>query len=588
MMSWLLFLTPVWPLMLVIVLLFVRFLGLGKSAFSLLWLSAPLPALILAAVASGDPAEASLALPWLLMGSLWWLDDVRQVFLLMTSLLWLLAGLYARGYFAMPVEDSAKQARLRAFEYLWLMTLAGNLLLLIAEDIPSFYAGFALMTFSGYGLVIHSRSETALRAGRSYLYLAILGEGLMLAGLLGTAAQAAEPLMSQIPLVLEPDNTSALVLMSCLILGFGVKAGLPLLHVWLPVAHPVAPTPASAVLSGAMIKAGLLGWWLTLPLGTSSWPLVGQALILAGLLAAVAAALLGSLQQQAKAVLAYSSISQMGMMTSLVGVGLSDLTAWPLLIPALLLFVAHHGLNKGGLFLAVGLVERVKTRWLPLLWLPLLLPPLALIGWLGSGPLTKTLMKTSLYAEGWQSLAVALTLAAAGTCLLMLRYLWLLRKAQQQAEHSNQPCVSMVSSWLLLIGLALTLPWWLPLADGDRLSWPDVQGWFDLIWPPLLAFALAWVAWLFTRASDRWQRFAPEAGDLLSLYQRLGTNALQAFSILVTRLERLQQKLSQWVTQLAHLEAFWLRLSKQEMAWRREAALVFSLLVVVLAGLLIL
>jgi len=92
-----------------------------------------------------------------------------------------------------------------------------------------------------------------------------------------------------------------------------------LLHFWLPLAHPVAPTPASAVLSGAMIKAGLLGWLLTLPLSETALPQWGTLMIMVGALASIGAALIGVCQHQAKAVLAYSSISQMGLITIMVG-----------------------------------------------------------------------------------------------------------------------------------------------------------------------------------------------------------------------------------------------------------------------------
>jgi formate hydrogenlyase subunit 3/multisubunit Na+/H+ antiporter MnhD subunit len=589
MMPVLLFLTPTWPLLLLALLVALRVAGLGRAVFGWLWLTAPLPGLLLAALATGDPATASLTLPWLLLGSLWWVDEVRQVFLLTTSLLWLFAGIYARGYLGTKLgSDPLQSARLRSFEYLWLVTLAGNFLLLIAEDIPSFYTGFVVMSFAAYGLVIHYHSPEALRAGRSYLYLAVLGEGFMLAGFLGTAAQVAEPQMSQIPLILEPGNSTALPLMLCLLLGFGVKAGLPLLHVWLPVAHSVAPTPASAVLSGAMIKAGLLGWWLTLPLGSSNWPQVGQVLIVAGLVAALGAALLGSLQSRAKAVLAYSSISQMGMMTCLLGVGLTDLTLWPLLVPALLLFVAHHGLNKGSLFLAVGIAEKFKTPWAALLWVLLLLSPLALIGWLGSVTLTKTLMKSSLYSEGWSQLVFWLTLALLGTTLLMARYLWLLKQMQQKLEEKQTPSLWMLGSWLLLVPLALLVPWWLPLPESTTLIWPDQKGWIDLAWPVAVAFILALIAWAVTRKISFWQSYVPPAGDLLALYQQVGRSLVAAFGLGVGWLQKYQQAGQNLLAGCRKLEPWLLRISQQEIAWRREAALLFSFLLVLLSGLLLL
>ena len=126
-------------------------------------------------------------------------------------------------------------------------------------------------------------------------------------------------------------------------LGLGVKAGVIGLHVWLPLAHPVAPAPASAVLSGAMIKAGLLGWLTVLPLGMESLsPAMmqfGNVVLVAGFAAAFGAALYGIWQSHPKAILAYSSISQMGMLTALAIV--MALIIDFLLLPALLMLVAR-------------------------------------------------------------------------------------------------------------------------------------------------------------------------------------------------------------------------------------------------------
>jgi hydrogenase-4 component B len=138
-----------------------------------------------------------------------------------------------------------------------------------------------------------------------------------------------------------------------LIAGFGVKAGLLGLHVWLPLAHPVAPTPASAVLSGAMVKAGLLGWLRFLPLGTAALPVVGATLVVLGLAGAFLAALAGVLQRDAKTILAYSTVSQMGLLAVGVGLALAEPAAWPLAAAALPLYALHHGCTKAALFLGV-------------------------------------------------------------------------------------------------------------------------------------------------------------------------------------------------------------------------------------------
>ena len=577
----LLLLTPLWPLLVLLLLT----LPLRGRSFGLLWLSAPLPGLLLALSASGDPGVNQLALDSLLLGTLWWLDETRQVFLLLTSLLWLLAGFYARGYLA---EDT----RGRRFEIFWLLSLSGNLLLIIAEDVASFYTGFTLMSLAAYGLVVHQQTSEAVKAGRIYMMMAILGEGLLLAGLLGLAARAPEPMVSQLPLVLAGGQGELLML--CLLLGFGVKAGLPLLHIWLPLAHPVAPTPASAVLSGAMVKAGVLGWLLMLPLGDVHWPGVGFWLMVAGLVGALGAGVIGSLQFKAKAVLAYSSISQLGMMAALVGAGLRDAELWPYLLPGVLLFSVHHGLNKGALFLAVGICERLPPLTSPLArWgfgLLLLAPPLALIGWLNSGMLSKTAVKNALYQQGMETLAFWLTLAALSTALLVLRYLWLLTDQRHRAEISGssvQPIsLWMLLSWAALILLGLTLPWWFTLS-GVIFRWPDAAAGFGLLWPPLLALLVAGAGVQTAKRWPGWTAWAPPLGDLLVFYQAVWRGISSAVAAVATAVGDLASGLrevkggSGVISALLRMVAHW-----EPMA-RREVTLIFTFLLILLISLLV-
>lgn len=575
----LLLLTPLWPLLLALPLAWALLKPVQiQQPYNLFWLSAPLPALLLAILATGDAATTQLQFDWLLLGSLWWLDDVRRVFLLVTALLWLLAGIHARGY----MKPSP------TFALFWLLAQSGNLLLIIAEDIASFYLGFAAMTFAAYGLVIHQGSPEARTAGRVYLILAVLGEGLMLAGLLGTAARSDATTLGQLAATLSQPETPGW-LVACLLLGFGVKAGLPALHVWLPLAHPVAPTPASAVLSGAMIKAGLLGWWLTLPLGLISLPTTGQWLSNAGLVAALAAACIGVMQSRAKTLLAYSSISQMGMITALFGAGLANQQLWLLLVPALLLFVAHHGLNKGSLFLAVSLVEKQTPFPKALLNGLLLLPALALTGLLASGTLTKSHFKAALYQEDVGILLGWLTLAAVGTTLLMARYLWLLWQQQQQlTTDTPQASRWMLAGWLLLLPLGLLTPWWLPLPASTQPGWPDLQGFMQLFLPVLTGILLACVgSWLLPRLLPDWSKQVIPAGDLLTVYTWLLMQLARTGQHWLSGLQLLQQKGLQWLARLLNIWPWLLWLTNHETGLRREAALTFTFLLVLLLVLLL-
>ncbi|MCH8498776.1 MAG: complex I subunit 5 family protein [Marinobacter sp.] len=451
------------------------------------WL--PVPALVLAL---SYEAPWALHLPYLLLGASWGLDDVRQLMLLAASLLWLCAGLYASAYI--------RAEGLRRYSALWGLTLAGNLGLILSLDLASFYTFFALMTFAGYGLVIHDRTKEALWAGKVYLVMAIVGEMAVLSGLLLASHQAGSLQLASLPeAVAGAEN--GLWIFALLLVGFGVKAGLPLLHFWLPLAHPVAPTPASAVLSGAMIKGGLLGWVLVLPLGLPGYTGLGQALVVLGALGSLGGAALGLLQQRPKTVLAYSSISQMGLMTLLVGSAIAAPHQASLIVPVIALYALHHGLAKGALFLAVGLKwpDSGWPRWLG--WGLVMLPGLALAGLpFTSGAAAKTAMKGVLQPDqlgfGLAHLLPALMAAGAmATTLLILRYLVCLRDTITTGYNTG----AILAGWGGLTFISLLLFWWLPwpqvgeLASLARLgSLKDAWG---LTWPLLAAGAVAW-PWL--------------------------------------------------------------------------------------------
>jgi len=415
----------------------------------------PLPALLLGLFSA---APWTLELPWLLLGSTWMLDELRRAFLLLAALLWSTAGLYAVGYLG------AEQ--LRRFCVFWSLTLNGNIGLVLAADVASFYGFFTLMTFAAYGLVVHVGGHRARRAGRVYLVMALCGEMALLAGFL-LAAQAADSLLlADLPAGVAASADGWLIT-ALFIAGFGVKAGLPGLHFWLPMAHPVAPTPASAVLSGTMIKAGLLGWLLTLPLGQAGWLPWGQFLVVMGFVAALGAALFGVVRRDPKTVLAWSSISQMGLMTVLVGAALAVPGQADVMLPIIALFALHHGLAKGCLFLAVGLVLPARRALRVLLWLLIALPALSLLGLpLTSGELAKGAMKTALLTAPGLPLAPWLPLLLHATTLatfaLIARYGWMLWR---QLEPGCAP-VSRWSGWGVAVLCTAVLFWWLPSVGG--------------------------------------------------------------------------------------------------------------------------
>lgn len=455
------------------------------------------------------PPAASFS--WLLLGADFGLHPHTRVFLFFTALLWLCAGLHAGSYLA-------RDRRRHQFSVFFLVTMSGNLGLIMALDLVSFYLSFVLMTFAAYGLIIHDRSDEARRAGLVYLVLAVIGEALLIAGLLLAASAAGSLHLSAIAAAVAESPQRSLTI-GLLLAGFGIKAGALPLHVWLPLAHPVAPTPASAVLSGAMIKAGLLGWLHFLPFGEAALPGWGGLLLAAGLAAAYLGVALGLTQQNPKTVLAYSSISQMGLMTAGAGLVFFDPTVRPAALAAISLYALHHGLAKGALFMGVGMGTGGGMGARTVFTVGLFLPALALAGApLTSGALAKAGLKQLTVAVPlpWPGvLGWLLALAAVGTTILMTHFLLLLLARQQPAQPP--PSAGQWAGWLLLLA-AVASASLLPLPDGmaiGRTAAP-AGAFRENLWPVLAGAAFGGLLWRAARRRGGSLLPAVPAGDLLA------------------------------------------------------------------------
>jgi formate hydrogenlyase subunit 3/multisubunit Na+/H+ antiporter MnhD subunit len=408
----------------------------------------PIPALIAALMV---PIGTTLELPWLFLGTSLGLDAAARVYLLFTSILWLVAGIYA----AFSNRGSEHAGR---FNALFLLAMAGNLWLIVGSDMISFYVGFAIMGLSSYGLVIHDGAPSALRAGKVYLIMALLGEVSLFAALVMIASQTGSTSPTPEQLAGLDDLTIGLALA-----GLGVKAGLVPLHLWLPLAHPAAPIPASAVLSGTMIKVALLGWMRFLPVGAVALPEWGALLTAAGLLTLFFALPIGLIQSDPKVVLAYSSISKMGLLVLLLGVILTQPALAPLGVAAIVFYAANHALVKGGLFLGVGMRKHAIHQ--PLVLAALVFLALALAGLpFTSGAVAKYQIKPVLDAANWTWISAAVAVATLGTTLLMARFIWVSVRIE---PHPEPGWLWPAAAWGVLIALAAVFPF----ALGTQASW---------------------------------------------------------------------------------------------------------------------
>lgn len=465
---------------------------------------AALPAVAAAAlVADGS----RVAYDWVLLRMQLGLDPTGRLFLFFTSLLWLMSGLFGLGYLA------ADPRRTRFF-FFYALAMSGNLGLILAQEMAGFYLFFALMSFSSYGLVVHTGTREALRAGRIYLCLVVIGESSIFAAMALLAAAT-----GSLDLIGSAPGPHADTIRWLLFLGFGIKAGALPLHVWLPPAHSTAPTPASAVLSGAMIKAGLLGWLRFLPITGLPGPSWGEVFIIAGLAAAFYAVAVGATQTHPKTVLAYSSISQMGLITVGVGVACFDPAAVAAAQPAISLYAVHHGLAKGALFLGVGILGAAGSgsRAAAIAWAGLLLAALALAGApFTSGAVAKAGLKAALdlLPAAWQSaLALLLPLAAVGTTVLMGRLMWVLR---QTSAQDGGPAAGMWGGWLMTTAAVAAALFLLPAAAAARAA--ALAGAWAALWPVALGGGVTAIAWISARKGFLRKLPVVPSGDLVVIY----------------------------------------------------------------------
>ncbi|WP_051489449.1 proton-conducting transporter membrane subunit [Roseivivax halodurans] len=466
---------------------------------------APLPALL---AALADPVPAPVRLDWLLLGTEFAVTGMARVFLAFTALLWALSAWQAIRLLA---ADAGRDRFITCF----LLAMTGNLGLLLAQDIAAFYTFFAAMSLASWGLVLHAGGPAQMLAGRVYISFAVAGEIALFAGLsLGAFATGEVQLAAMASLEVPALAT---VLMS---VGFLVKLGAVPLHLWLPLAHAAAPAPASAVLSGAMLKAGLFGLMTVLPLGSVAAPESAAALAAMALTGLILAPALGLLQADPKAVLAYSSVGQMSLMALGLAAALAAPEAWPAIGPALVLLAAHHAFAKAALFLGVPAVWASSGPLLrSAVIVGLAVPALALAGLPGTtGWVAKDALKTALgeASFGWHVwLGAALFVSSLGTSLLMLRAGALLIRIE--ARPGTPRDVGL--PWLAMTGLVVAGLWVVPVGSVAPLT-ASLQ---DLA--PLAAAAL--LAGLFvagTRAVGL--RLAPmPPGEILALLQRAPTSA---------------------------------------------------------------
>lgn len=309
------------------------------------------------------------------MGLHFTLDGFRALYGMIAAFMWFMSTLFSREYL------SHYRNRNRYYLFL-LVTLGATEGVFLSADFYTTFIFFEIMSLTSYVWVAHDEKREALRAAGTYLAVAVIGGLVMLMGIFllydvtgtlffdeltglysayGTAANGLQT--AAVTQKWGAGTVSASSAMTqlwiagfCLLFGFGAKAGAFPLHIWLPKAHPVAPAPASALLSGILTKAGMCGILILtayLFLGNTAW---SSMILLLGVCTMVVGAVLALFSVDLKRTLACSSVSQIGFI--LVGVGMSGLMGAENLIAVRgsLLHMVNHSLIKLTLFMAAGVV----------------------------------------------------------------------------------------------------------------------------------------------------------------------------------------------------------------------------------------
>ena len=279
------------------------------------------------------------------------LDTLGRYFSLLTTIVWILAGFFSFEY--MKHEEKEKRYfgfYLIVFGVLLALDFSGNLI--------TMYLFYELMTLTAMPLVLHTQTKEAVMAGLKYLFFSFAGAYMALFGIyficrygttLNFTAGGVIPAA-----VLQENRTLFLVVTMLMLIGFGVKAGMFPLHAWLPTAHPVAPGPASAVLSGIIVKGGVLAiirvvyQMIGADFIRGTW--VQTVWISLALITVFMGSMLAFREPVLKKRLAYSTVSQLSYI--LFGLSVLDAEA----MTGALLHVMAHAFIKVALFLCAAAI----------------------------------------------------------------------------------------------------------------------------------------------------------------------------------------------------------------------------------------
>ena len=396
-----------------------------------------------------------------------YLDWLSLFFAAVFAFLGFMASLYSTNYME-------HYTGLTQYYTLLLLMVAGMVGVVISADLFTLYIFWELMAVSSYCLVAFKVKEwEPVEAGMKYALMSTVGSIVMLYGfsyLYGVAGTLNLFALAE-AVSKAPPSPFLYGALASLVFGFGIKAAMVPLHTWLPDAHPAAPSPISAMLSGVVIKVGVYALMrfvpYIFPLTTYDWPLV---FAIAAVLSMTAGNILALLQDDIKRLLAFSSINQVGYI--LIGIAIATKDG---LVGSVLHFFAHATMKglaflcAGALFYVLGTRSLTKLtgagRKMPITTVTF---SIALFGLIGAPPLNGFISKFILFtaavaASGVHSwapwLAVAGVLNSAFSAAVYLRVLWKLlldEPSEEVAQKARDPPFWMAAIMIVLAAVVVS------------------------------------------------------------------------------------------------------------------------------------
>jgi len=317
----------VWPLLLAIPAVHSRLPWPGHLAI--------MPAVVLIVL----PGDVSLTLPRLFFGTGFAVDGEVWWILAMTVAFWLMAATVAKSSKSDPAYD-------RTTTFL-LLTLTGNLGVVLATDLVGFFSFSTIMGYSFYGLMIHGGNEEVRRAGRLYLIFLIVADLALFEALL-LAASTTGDLRYEVVRQAMMETSSTQFYLWITLAGFVFKAGIWPAQLWLLAVFKSAPLSRTLLLGGVPVAMGLLGMVRWLPFGERAFYVFGMVILMMGVAAMLHATLRLFVHASLKMLPAWGTVAVTGLFTAALGTGLAFPAVW-----SQYKYLAYPFIALSGIFLAV-------------------------------------------------------------------------------------------------------------------------------------------------------------------------------------------------------------------------------------------